>query len=183
MGTRRLMQRIGRAAIAVAIFVGIGASARPALVDIVKSGDLAAARAALQAHQSADAADLEGTSALHWAVLSDRRDLVELLLGAAANPNAKNRYGVTPLSIACENGNAAIVEALLAAGGDPNLPLVSGETPLMTAARTGNTAAVRLLLAHGVLIEAREPTRQQTALMWAAAENNADAIELLVRAG
>jgi ankyrin repeat protein len=177
------MQRIRRAAIAVAILVGIGASPRPALVDIVKGGDLAAARAALQAHQSADDTDREGTSALHWAVLAERTDLVELLLGGGANPNVKNRYGVTPLSVACENGNAAIVAALLKAGSDPNLALVSGETPLMTAARTGNSAAVALLLAHKVSIDAREPVKQQTALMWAAAEDNAAAVELLVRAG
>jgi ankyrin repeat protein len=177
------MQRIRQAAIAAAIMVGLGAAARPPLVDIVKAGDLAAVHAALQAHQSADDADREGTSAVHWAVLADRSDLVELLLRAGANPNVKNRYGVTPLSVACENGNATIVEALLKAGGDPNVALASGETPLMTAARTGNSAAVRLLLAHGILIDAREPTRQQTALMWAAAEDNAAAVELLVAAG
>jgi ankyrin repeat protein len=165
------------------MLVGMGAAARPALVDLVKAGDVAGVRASLQARQSADDADREGTSALHWAVLADRTDLVELLLGAGANPNAKNRYGVTPLSVACENGDAAVVEALLKAGSDPNVALVSGETPLMTAARTGNSAAVRLLLAHGVSIDAREPIRQQTALMWAAAENNAAALELLVRAG
>jgi len=177
------MQRIGRAAIAVAVLVGVGAAPRAALVDIVKGGDVAAARAALQARQSADDADREGTSALHWAVLADRTDLVELLLRAGANPNAKNRYGVTPLSIACENGNTSVVDALLKAGSDPNLALVSGETPLMTAARTGNSAAVALLLAHKVPVDAREPVRQQTALMWAAAEDNAAAAELLVRAG
>ncbi|HEY7173006.1 MAG TPA: ankyrin repeat domain-containing protein [Vicinamibacterales bacterium] len=177
------MQRIRPAAIAAAIVIGIGAAGRPALVDLVKGGDLAAVRAALQAHQSADDADREGMSALHVAVLADRADLVELLLRAGASPNVKNRYGVTPLSVACENGDATIVEALLAAGGDPNVALASGETPLMTAARTGNSAAVRLLLGHGVSIEARESTRQQTALMWAAAEGNAAAIELLVRAG
>lgn len=179
------MQRIHWAAIAAAILVGLGAAPapRPALVDIVKGGDLAALRAALQARQSADDADREGTSALHWAVLAERLDLVQPLLRAGANPNAKNRYGVTPLSVACENGNAAIVEALLDAGSDPNQALVSGETPLMTAARNGNSAALALLLAHEASIDAREPVKQQTALMWAAAEDNAAAVERLVRAG
>src|SRR5262245_11045536 len=49
--------------------------------------------------------------------------------------------------------------------------------------RPGNGAAVRFLLAHGGSIDAREPARQQTALMWAAAEDNAAAVELLVGAG
>ena len=54
---------------------------------------------------------------------------------AGANVKAANRYGVTPLSLACTNGSAADVELLLKAGADPNAPLPGGETPLMTAAR------------------------------------------------
>ena len=75
--------------------------------------------------------------------------LRELLVRAGANVKAANRYGVTPLSLACTNGNGAMVELLLKAGADPNAPLPGGETPLMTAARTGTLAAVKALLARG----------------------------------
>ena len=85
---------------------------------------------------------------------------------------AANRYGVTPLSLACTNGNAAMVELLLKAGADPNTALPGGETALMTAARTGKVDAVKALLAHGADVNAKEPQRGQTALMWAAAEGN-----------
>ena len=37
----------------------------------------------------------------------------------------------------------------------------------MLAARSGNVAAVQALLAKGADVNAREKTRQQTALMWA----------------
>src|SRR5262245_1390131 len=102
--------------IAAGVLAATAAAAQPSLVDIVKRGDLAAARAALEARQSADSVDPEGTSALHWAALQDRPDFVEVLLRFRADPNAKNRYGVRPLSVACENGNPAIVDALLKAG-------------------------------------------------------------------
>ena len=44
----------------------------------------------------------------------------------------------------------------------------------MTAARTGTVAPIQLLLEHGAKVDARD-ARGQTALMWAAARNNADA--------
>ncbi len=85
-------------------------------------------------------------TALHWAAYHDDQEIVDLLVGAGANVKAANRYGVTPLSLACTNGNGAMVERLLKAGADPNASLPGGETPLMTAARTGARGAVKALL-------------------------------------
>ena len=53
----------------------------------------------------------------------------------------------------------------------------------MTAARTGKVDAVKALLAHGADVNAKEPRRGQTALMWAAAEGNVEVVEALLRAG
>ena len=53
----------------------------------------------------------------------------------------------------------------------------------MTAARTGKDDVLKLLIARGADIRAHEPSKGQTALMWAAAENNAAAVKLLVEAG
>ncbi|MDQ1471007.1 MAG: uncharacterized protein QOJ99_2487 [Bryobacterales bacterium] len=92
------------------------------------------------------------------------------LVHAGADVKAANRYGLTPLSIACTNGNGAMVELLLKAGADPNTVLPGGETVLMTAWRTGRVEAVNALIAHGAKVNAKEPRGGQTALMWAAAE-------------
>ena len=58
-------------------------------------------------------------TALHWAAYHDDLEIARLLVRAGANVKAANRYGVTPLSLACTNGNGAMVELLLKAGADP----------------------------------------------------------------
>jgi ankyrin repeat protein len=127
-----------------------------------------------------NAPQADGMTALHWAAYLDDLETAKLLV--SANAKATNRYGVTPLSLACQNGNTAMVEFLLAQGADPNTTLRGGETVLMTAARTGKAGSVKALLSRGAIVEAKEK-RGQTALMWAAADGHAAVVELLLKAG
>lgn len=117
-------------------------------------------------------------TALHWAVYRD--DLPTARLLASARVAVTNRYGVTPLSLACQNGNTAMVEWLLERGADPNTAVRGGETVLMTAARTGRPGPVKALLVRGAQVDAKE-RRGQTALMWAAAEGHAEVVDLLIQ--
>ena len=153
------------------------------LVDAVKKADKTAVRALLQQRVDVNAAEPDGTTALHWAARVDDLETADLLIRGGANVKAANRYGVTPLSLACINGNAALVEMLLKAGADPNTASPEGETALMTAARTGKVEAVKVLLAHGADVNAKESWRGQTALMWAAAEGHRDVTRLLIERG
>jgi ankyrin repeat protein len=153
------------------------------LADAAKKKDSSAVRALLEARADANAPQVDGSTALHWAAYHDDLETAGRLLRAGANAKAANRYGVTPLSLACTNGNGAMVELLLDAGADPNTSLPAGETALLTAARTGRIQAVRALLARGADVHAKEAGRGQTALMWAAAEGHVEVVEALVRAG
>ena len=156
------------------------------LADAAERLDVAAIERLLTASPAADeinAAQVDGMTALHWAVYHDRSDLVRRLLDAGADASATNRYGVIPLSLACANGNPEVVEALLAAGADPNALLPGGETVFMTAARTGRIEVVEALYEAGADVHFREPKRGQTALMWAAAEGNLEVVELLLEVG
>ena len=162
----------------------VGAEARKApLVDAVKAADAAAVRRMLSQQVDVNTPEVDGTTALHWAVHRDDLDTVDMLIRAGADVTAANRYGVTPISLACTNGSVPIIERLLEAGADPNSMLSGGETALMTAARTDSAAATELLIAHGADVNAREGTRNQTALMWAAAQGNAGVISELLNAG
>src|SRR6266511_601613 len=53
----------------------------------------------------------------------------------------------------------------------------------MTAARTGAADAVQALLDHHADVNAKETTRGQTALMWAAGEGHVETIKALVARG
>ena len=76
----------------------------PPLVDAVKAGDKAAALALIEKRADVNAPEPDGTTALHWAVHHNDLDLVQRLIRAGANVNAKNDYGATPMSEAAVAG-------------------------------------------------------------------------------
>jgi uncharacterized protein len=153
------------------------------LIDAIKAADKGAVRLLLEKRADVNAAEPDGTTALHWAARTNDVQTAEALIRAGANVKAVNRYGITPLYLACTTGNAALIEILLKAGADPNTALPEGETALMTAARSGATGGVNILLARGADITRKETWRGQTALMWAAAEGHADVIRALIAHG
>lgn len=148
------------------------------IADAAERSDLGALRALLKRNDDVNAPQADGMTALHWAVYRD--DLPTARLLASARVAVTNRYGVTPLSLACQNGNTAMVEWLLERGADPNTAVRGGETVLMTAARTGRPGPVKALLVRGAQVDAKE-RRGQTALMWAAAEGHAEVVDLLIQ--
>ncbi len=152
--------------------------------DAVQKKDIGALRALVQRKADVNVAQPDGTTALHWAVVWNNDEAVNLLLRAGADVKARNRYGATPLSEAVSSGSSAMVEALLKAGADAKtLTTDDGETVLMTAARAGNTDVVRLLLERGADVNGREKYKGQTALMWAAAERHPAVVKLLMDRG
>jgi len=129
------------------------------------------------------AATPDGTTELHWAVHNGNVESVNRLLKAGADANARNQFGVTPMSEAASVGNVAIIEALLKAGADADSPGADGQTALMIVSRTSNVEAARLLIEHGAHVNAREKQKEQTALMWASAESQPAMVRELIAHG
>ena len=90
----------------------------------------------LAAGAAVDATDDRGFTALFHGCYNADEDrghpeVVELLLAAGADKEAKIGYGVRPLMYAAGNGEAGVVEALLRAGADPLARNDVGRTALM----------------------------------------------------
>ncbi|MBI3849896.1 MAG: ankyrin repeat domain-containing protein [Verrucomicrobia bacterium] len=78
--------------------------------------------------------------------------IVAALLDAKADPNAKDKSGMTPLHHAVQIGRKEFVELLLARGADPNIRNNQGQTPLdILKPKSGELA--ELLRQHGALDE------------------------------
>jgi ankyrin repeat protein len=153
------------------------------LVEAAKARNSAAAISLLQKRIDPNIPEPDGTTALHWAVRYDDATLVERLIKAGAKASVANRYGVTPIALACESASAAVVEHLLKAGVSPNATGPLGETALHTCAHTGNVEVARALIARGAAVNTGDNWRGQTPLMWAAAQGHAPMVRVLVEAG
>jgi ankyrin repeat protein len=155
----------------------------PAVVRAARAGDGRAIAALIQQKADVNAAAIDGTTALHWAVRADDLATVDALIRAGAHVKTTSRHGVTPLYIAADQGNAAMIRRLVTAGADANGTDISGDTVLMAAVRAGKADAVRALLDAGAQVNTAEPQVGHTALMWAVREDRPELVALLIGRG
>jgi ankyrin repeat protein len=168
--------------VGLAILLIGAADNRPPLIEAARNSDMAALRALLQKGADINAAEADGTTALHWASYRDDGGSADLLIRAGAKVNAANDLGATPLWTASLNGSEAMVRRLLQAGANPNAALLAGETPVMVASRSGKPLVVEQLIAKGADVNAHG-ARGQTALMWAVSQKHPDVVKVLLAHG
>ena len=83
--------------------------------------------------------------ALHSAAAGGSTEVVERLLQAGADPNARQRGGYTPLHAAAAAGRLDMLRALLSHGADPSAVTDDGKTARELALGAGKVAVVQAL--------------------------------------
>jgi ankyrin repeat protein len=128
------------------------------------------------------AADAEGSTPLHGAVLSAEAGVAAMLLDAAAPINALTRSGVSPLAVACRAANWPLAKFLLERGAKP--APANGEPALVAAAGIADddVTGVKLLLKHRAAVNSVD-ARHRSALLTAAAEGHEQIARALCAAG
>lgn len=163
------------------VALGLPVAGAPPIAELAENERWSELKSAIDETDDLSKPQADGMTALHWAIWYEEVSASLLLIESGANVNAKNRYGVSPLALACTSGNAVIVRSLLKAGADAKEEIVGGETVLMRAARTGKLAAVDALIDAGADANAKE-RKGQTAIMWAAAEGHHQIVRRLIEA-
>jgi ankyrin repeat protein len=181
---RTMISRVAACFALVAITTAFVAGAgKSDVADAVQRGDRAAVQKLILQKVDVNAPQVDGATALHWAVYRQDSELADMLIRAGANVRSANRAGMTPLAMASLYGNAALIDRLIKAGADANQKGPNGETMLMLAARNGNPQAVQVLLEAGAEVNARETIRGTTALMWAIEQKHPEAVKVLLAGG
>jgi hypothetical protein len=158
------------------------------LVSRVRDSDVRAVRSLLQDGVDPDETDsIDGRTPLMYAVLSSTEPaIVELLLEAGANVNARDNETWTPLMLAAHNNpNPEIVRILIEAGAElePEGAFV-GATPLSLAAGyTENYTVVEELLAAGADPNAQSDAGWSSLMIVARYPSGEQMTEILLDAG
>src|SRR5437773_12159067 len=87
------------------------ATGKSDVADAVMKGDKAALRTLLQQKADVNAPQVDGATAIHWAVYRNDLDAAGQLIRAGANVDVANREGVTPIAMAALYGQSPMIDA------------------------------------------------------------------------
>ncbi len=153
------------------------------VLDAVKRRDQKTFTSLIRAKADLNAAQPDGATALAWAVHLGQRSMAEALLDAGANANTVDEYGETPLTLAAANGDGALVQRLLKAGAKATIHAMERRDRADDCGRRRKRRRSTASGVHGADVNAADPRRGQTALMWAAAEGHSDVVSALLEIG
>jgi|SRR5215471_5098375 len=123
------------------------------IIKAAKKGSVESVKALLAGHPGLlDARDKDGSTPLHCAVWKGHPEMVEALINAGADVNARNEndhWGTTPLHAAAHANQAGIAQLLIDRGADLNAKDREGRTPLFHTTFHKANAVARILEKYG----------------------------------
>ena len=125
----------------------------------------------------------DDSTALHFAVEPNHPDVVQVLIDAGADLDAKNGLGHSPLHMASISGELTTMTKLVRAGADLCTTDPLRRTCLMFAAHHGHTNAVRYLAGLSEVDLNQQSGDKRTALYAAVMEKHTDVVQVLIDAG
>ncbi len=152
------------------------------------SGNLSLAKLLLSAGTYINEADeQDGNTPLAMAVISQKADMMKLLIASGCDVNRQNKKGMTPLLLACKEFPIPGVRHLLDSCQIDTLDVsdIYGNTPLTIAAMGGNDIVVRHLINAGADVELvpKHSSCFYTPLQVAAMEDASDVARTLIILG
>eukprot|EP00262_Sarcandra_glabra_P006139 TRINITY_DN18247_c0_g1_i1.p1 TRINITY_DN18247_c0_g1~~TRINITY_DN18247_c0_g1_i1.p1 ORF type:complete len:433 (+),score=76.17 TRINITY_DN18247_c0_g1_i1:96-1394(+) len=119
------------------------------LHSLAASGEFYLVNMLLKHNVDINAADKDGLTALHKAILCKKQAITNYLLRESANPFVQDKDGATLMHYAVQAASSQTIKILLLYNVDINLCDYDGWTPLHLAVQTQRTDLVRLLLIKG----------------------------------
>ena len=104
-------------------------------------------KALVAAGAEVSGAESSGINLLHWATITNRTDVIPILIAAGVPIDDEDGFGFTPLMYAAtlDQGETGALEALLKAGADRGIKNEDGRTPLQQAQRLGHKQHANVL--------------------------------------
>jgi ankyrin repeat protein len=139
----------------------------PRLIEAAVDGDLELVLRMLENGAALAATDSDGKTALSWAAMRGRTEVVRLLLDSGADANHADSFGDwTPLMLAAGHAPrdraTETMALLIERGAEVDARSRWGTTALHSAAVRGAEALVRFLLEHGAAIDSRSDSGRTT---------------------
>lgn len=119
------------------------------LMEAARKGDYNQVRRLVENHCGLYSSDWSGTTALHVAAQNGHKDIVEILLNAGANQDARTKVERTALHLAAQYGHLPVVDMLISYWSDVNAVDMLKMSPLHWATDKGHVNVVERLLQAG----------------------------------